>query len=164
MHGGVFLRLGSLCQLSQGRLLNLSARSKMALVAMLVGPGSGSARHLQERHLIDGLFSVAEGVVHEGVLANLDQAGHLVQEGAKATLMIAICRLVVLHHHLRRWSVVVAQLAIATAVGGHAELVAAMHGVLHAQAQVVVVVSVSHVVMGQRELADFSVLLVLSWW
>ena len=68
-----------------------------------------------------------------------------------------------MHHHLlRRWPVVVAQLAIASAVGGHAELVAAVHGVLHAQAQVVVVMTVCHVVMGKRELTDFSVLSVLS--
>ena len=112
--------------------------------------------------MIDGFFSIAERVVHEGVLANLDQAGHLVQQGAEAALVIATARLVVLHHHLRRWPVVVAQLAIASAVGGHAELVATVHRVLHAQAQVVVVVPVGHVVMGQRELADFSVLLVLS--
>ena len=112
--------------------------------------------------MIDGLFSIAERVVHEGVLTNLDQTGHLVQQGAEAALVIATARLVVLHHHLRRWPVVVAQLAIASAVGGHAELVAAVHRVLHAQAQVVVVVPVGHVVMGQRELADFSVLLVLS--
>ena len=78
MHSGVFLRLGSLSQLSQGRFLDLSACSKMALVAMLFGP-SGSARHLQEGHLIDSLLSIAERVVHEGVLANLDQTGHLVQ-------------------------------------------------------------------------------------
>lgn len=48
VHRGVFLRLGSLGQLSQGRLLDLSARSgEMALVAMLLGP-SGSTWHLQE--------------------------------------------------------------------------------------------------------------------
>ena len=157
VHSGVFLRLGSLSQLSQGRFLDLSACSKMALVAMLFGP-SGSARHLQEGHLIDSLLSIAERVVHEGVLANLDKTGHLVQQGAK----IATARLVMHHHLLRRWPVVVAQLAIASAVGGHAELVAAVHGVLHAQAQVVVVMTVCHVVMGKRELTDFSVLSVLS--
>lgn len=108
--------------------------------------------------MIYDLFRIAERVVHEGVLANLDQTGHLVQQGAK----IATARLVMHHHLLRRWPVVVAQLAVAYAVGGHAELVAAVHGFLHAQAQVVVVVPVCHVVVGQRELADFSVLCVLS--
>ena len=112
--------------------------------------------------MIDGFFSIAERVVHEGVLANLDQAGHLVQQGAEAALVIATARLVVLHHHLRRWPVVVAQLAIASAVGGHAELVATVHRVLHAQAQVVIVVPVRHhVVMSERELTDLGMLRVL---
>ena len=47
MHRGVFLRLGSLSQLSQSRLFDLSACSKMALVAMLIG-SSGRTWHLQE--------------------------------------------------------------------------------------------------------------------
>ena len=47
VHRGVFLRLGSLGQLSQGRLLDLSACSKMALVAILIG-SSGGTWHLQE--------------------------------------------------------------------------------------------------------------------
>ena len=102
VHRGVLLRLGSLGQLSQGSLLDLSACSKMALVVMLFGP-SGSAWNLKERHLIDNPFSIAERVVHEGVLANLDQTGHLVQQGSK----IATARLVMHHHLLRRWTMVV---------------------------------------------------------